>query len=301
MKLNRLLKYALCMCLALLLFAAPALAANAIYTIGDFKYNFSIGGATVCGENTPDEALIIPKQVEYGDDEYLVRACTADAFIGNKVQYIKLEHNDVKNMVGQVPTGAFDFSFANDLKAVYVNFDVTDEVQERFVLPDNGSEILQYVNLSSESIAISPAVYSDGAINLYFNDVIYNYPGYGYKVTRREANSSAPEIVFDSAADTDAFMIQDGTVRFIDPTVEVGMDYLYVVTAYEPFGTSTTSEVSVTIPLPEVVPETDDGTDDDAAVLPETGDGANLVLWTTLLAASIIGLTVMLRRRFDAA
>ena len=218
--------------------------------------------------------LKIPYKIQYNGADYTLRSIESDAFEDcDALKYVHLMHNDQKNFVGQIANGALDFSSAANLETIYLNFDITDEVRAKFIFaPGSNVDILKYVDISRESINIESVEYADGAVAIRFNAVD---GASGYMINREGSDG---QISFDSNASED-----NGIMCFTDETAVPGASYDYTVIAYHRLGNSIISNTcSITIPNP--------GEAGAGAPIPETGDSANLILWTALLAMSMVGM-----------
>lgn len=225
--------------------------------------------------NNPNiESLVIPKgfQDTANSDEYIVSSVASDAFPEvNKLRYVKLEYDGKKkkNFVSQIADGAFNFSSAANLEAVYVNFDANytysgSSVKAKFDESSKG-KVLQYVDISSETINVSESKYEDNTVTISFsfNNIIpgkysgrdyKSYPGYGYKITRSYANSGGNDKIFDSNDEkVSKFSVSEGKVTFTDKSIEQTgeeQEYNYTITAYDPFEKSVESKEDILVKIP---------------------------------------------------
>ncbi|MBQ4068370.1 MAG: fibronectin type III domain-containing protein [Lachnospiraceae bacterium] len=188
-----------------------------------------------------------------------ITSIASDAFSDcNNLKYVKLEM--AASDFNKIASGALDFSSAENLETVYVNCDANytyngTTIKEKFKLGNNSSvEILQYMDLSSKSLYISESKYEGGKVEISFDDIIGRNGGaYGYKVIRSLGENEEP-VIFDSNDEAlqVKFSIENGEVTFTDDSVEVGNTYNYVITAYNLFGSSTSNNTEVVVPLPDI-------------------------------------------------
>ncbi len=233
-------------------------------------------GSSTDGESYPVEinklpttqrALIIPASLENvyyesglkWDAEFNITSIASDAFSGcDDLKYVKLEM--AVSDFNRIASGALDFSSAENLETVYLNCDPTytykgTTIKERFKFGNNSSvEILQYISLSEKILNVTESKYEDGKVEISFYDIIGRNGGaYGYKIIR-SLGENEETVIFDSndKASKNKFTIANGEVTFTDASVEAGNTYEYSITAYELFGSSTSSSTEVVIPLPDI-------------------------------------------------
>lgn len=241
----------------------------------------SDGYITHVSMETETQALEIPDKIG-GSNVCGVAAGVFDDY--PNLKYVRMLAGNLKNFASD----SLDFSSAENLEYIFINTEVTNIILDKF--KTNGAEILQYVDSSSQTLTVAPIIWEKGIVRLAFDDIGSIFM-ISYRVTRTEQNSST-SVIFDSAADYSNFDISNGTVRFTDATAEPGRTYQYCIETMHPFwhdnGTSYTTSIS--IPAAE----------SDEKPMPETGDSANLVLWTALTVMSITG-TMVIRKKKEAS
>ena len=262
-------------CLALCAFAlvCSAAMAEAAFTL-DYA-----GKITHISMDSDTVALRIPASIGGTD----VRGIAADVFAAYpNLKYIHLEVPNLRYFAND----SLDFSSAENLECIYLNSEITESILKKF--KTNGyTDILGYMDLADKSITNVTITYENGVVRLAFANIIPDgYSGYNYRVTRSEQNSSASDR-FDSDRDYSNFSISNGMVTFTDVSAEPGQDYYYEIVAMSPFSQTPGYETGISIPAAE-------GED---KPLPETGDGANLVLWASLAVIGTLGMVLMRRKR----
>ncbi len=160
---------------------------NSIATYGSISEGSSPYKISLISVTSDNESFIIPKGFKTNSEKYIVTSIDDGAFSGrDKLKYVKLEHEDINNFTGQVADGAFDFSSAKNLEAIYVGLDISKYENNVKVKFDESSsnKVLHYIELSDKTIKITKGpFYTEDGVEFSFDDVIPNgYSGYSYKV-----------------------------------------------------------------------------------------------------------------------
>lgn len=303
----------LCICMVLAMFAPAALAKMmSEIKIGGITYEYALEEnnnsayiSHVDGD-TCGQSLDIPREItvlEAGMGvDVPVRGIREDAFEEcNRLKYVRLGF-DRNDGMKQLADGSLDFSSAENLEIIYLNFGITqdneDEIRRKFKFPEGSSvRLLQYCDLGSEEIRRLEGKYENGNVVLSFENVIPDgYGDAGYTVLRYEAGQHEAEETFSTAFDAAAyrFAMGNGIVTFTDNSVTPGKTYIYAVCAWNAFSRTPHCKVEVSIPAP-VVPQPDA----EPEPLPETGDGADIVLWLGMMAAGAIALACSRKRKYN--
>lgn len=300
----------LCVCMVLAMFAPAALAKMmSEITIGGITYEYVLDDSNIAyiskGDSSASrESLKIPGKIAIqGGSEPVdvpVKGIREDAFKDcNNLKYVHLEFD--RDDMKQLADGSLDFSSAENLEIIYLNFGITPPFpfESKFKFPEGSSvRLLQYRDLGSEEIRRLEGKYENGNVVLRFENVIPDgYDDAGYTVLRYEAGQNDPEEIFSTASDAAYyhFNIEDGIVTFRDNSVTQGKTYIYAVYVWNAFGISPHYKVEVSIPSPgvPVPPEAE------PEPLPETGDGADIVLWFGMMAAGAIALACSRKRKYN--
>ena len=258
-------------CLALCAFALVCSAAMAEAT---FTLDYA-GYITHISMDPDTEALKIPASIGGTD----VRGIAAGVF--DSYHYLKYIHLEVPSL-RDFANDSLDFSSAENLECIYLNSDITESGLKK-IKTGGDAEILQYVDFAEKSITNVTIAYENGLVRIRFPEVGHRV---NYRITRSGQNSSESER-FDSDRDYSNFSTSNGMVTFTDGSAEPGQDYYYEIVAMNPFSQTPGYETGISIPAAE-------GED---KPLPETGDGANLVLWASLAMVGTAGMVFMRRKR----
>lgn len=302
----------LCVCMVLAMFAPAALAKEMTeITIGGITYEYAleennnsayishVDGDT-CGQSLDIPGEITVLEAGMGVD-VPVRGIREDAFKDcNNLKYVHLEF-DRNGMMKQLADGSLDFSSAENLEIIYLNFGITTPFpfESKFKFPEGRSvRLLQYVDFASKEIRRLEGKYENGNVVLSFENVIPDgYDDAGYTVLRYEAGQHEAEETFSTASDATAyrFAMGNGIVTFTDNSVTPGKTYIYAVCAWNAFSRTPHYKIEVSIPSPgvPVPPEAE------PEPLPETGDGADIALWLGMMAAGAIALACSRKRKYN--
>lgn len=269
-------------CLALCAFAliCGAAMAEPVFTMN------SNGYITHVSMEPETEALEIPDKIGGSS----VRGVAAGVFDDYPyLKYVWMQASKLKDFA----SNSLDFSSAENLECIFISTEATNIILRKF--KTSGAEILQYVDTSSLTLTVAPITYENGAVRLTFDDIGSFYM-IDYRVTRTEQNSST-SVSFDSAADHSYFYISNGTVRFTDITADPGKTYDYYIETMYPFWHDNGPSYTTSISIPDDDLNENSDKNPDEQPLPETGDGANLVLWTVLAAMSAAGMMIVRRKK----
>ncbi len=199
------------------------------------KVNGTIGEALIIPAIRPG-ASGSPTPVVGFNVDALPNDCTT-------LKYVLLEETKEDWFVQNITSGAFNFTNATSLQAVYLKFDAsyTDgyTTAKSKISVNSDVEILTYVDISTKSIKAT-LVQNNGTVTISFDNIFPDNPdpGYGYQVVRSVGGSSEKP-VFDSTKTTGMFSMGNGLVTFNDTPPSAGT-YTYEITAYDPFGNSST-------------------------------------------------------------
>jgi len=262
-------------CLVLCAFALTCGAALAepVFTV-DYD-----GSITHVAMDPETEALEIPDKVG-GIEVRGIAAGVFDDYPGLK--YVRMNAAGLRTFAN----GSLDFRSAENLEIIYIHVEYTEALRAKFKLGES-VEVLQYVDPTTQVLPDAFISYEHGKAELRFSEI---GSAISIRVTRT-VQGSDESVCFDSMRDYVRFSIGNGMVRFIDDTVEPGFDYEYRIEGMNPFwssGPSCVARISIPGNEPEKVPE---------QPLPETGDGANPVLWAALAAMGAAGMLITRRKR----
>jgi len=242
-----------CIMLCALALVCSAALAEPVFTM---DYDGYITSVTMDSET---QTLIIPSRVG-GTDVRGIRAGVFSSY--PELKSILLEVSQLRSF----PNDALDLTSAPNLECIYLTADINNNRIPDVLMRNSDVDLLQYIDVSTKSISVDSISYENDKVSLAFMDIIpAGYYGYSYHITQTAQGSDESE-EFNSAAALSNFSMRNGTVRFIDATVQPGQEYSYRIVVVDPFGrTCIPCETSISIPAAKpsespLPPETGDAT-----------------------------------------